>query len=369
MISQSLRDIQSSWRLVIICALVAWVVSLSISYGTMPEYRATATFLIFPNASLTSSRDVVTSLDTLDKQTVTFTYADIMGSNRVFAEAVKLLKLDPLQASKYNFRAEVQPNTNILALIVEGPDPDMAVTLANNMGQAGINYIKGIYQVFDITFLDKAVRPELPFHPTPLRTGAIWAGGGLLVGIVLALLKESIRVPLETLRERAITDKESGAFNIRYFKRAVERELSRSGDTPLSIALLELEGLQDVVDALPAAVLSDLMHKITAVLRNQLRGNDIVARWSKANFAILLPSTPGLAATRTLERLQQVLSAPVEIGVSGDKLNLSPCVGLSSRLQGEVDEEAFFRRAEAALEKARTTGKLVYYYLDGQQEG
>jgi diguanylate cyclase (GGDEF)-like protein len=358
-VSHSFRMIQNSWRLIAICALIAWTVSLFISFGTTPEYHTSATFLIFPNANLTSSRDVVTSLDTLDKRTVIFTYADIMGSNRVLAETAQKLKIDPIILSRYDARVEVQVNTNILALIIEGPDPDLAVTLANNMGQTGINYIKGIYQVFDITFLDKALKPLQPFMPTPLRTGGIWAAFGLLAGVVIAVLKESIRVPLEALRERAITDKVSGAFNQRYFRRCLERELVRSPTEPVTLALLELEGFQELVEGLPEHILTDLLHKVTAILRNQLRGNDLVGRWGRTSFALLLPSTPSSAATRTLERIRQALEEPLEIDSTSDKVNPMPIAGLSTRNNNETCEK-LIEQAEAARDSARQTGRVEF---------
>lgn len=360
MVSHSFRMIQNSWRLIAIFTLAAWTISLFISFGTTPEYRTSATFLIFPNANLTSSRDVVTSLDTLDKQTVTFTYADIMGSNRVLAEAAQKLKIDPVILSNYDARVDVQENTNILALIVEGPDPELAVTLANNMGQTGINYIKGIYQVFDITFLDKAVKPIDPFMPTPLQTGGIWAAGGLLAGIVIALLKESIRIPLEALRERAVTDKVSGAFNRRYFLRCLERELARTPNEQVTLALLELEGLQDVVEGLPEHILTDLLHNVTTILRNQLRGNDVVGRWGQTSFALLLPSTPKTAATRTLERIRQALEEPMEIDSSRDKVNPMPIAGFSTRNSGETCEK-LIEQADTARDNARQTGRVEFY--------
>lgn len=360
MVSQNLRMIQNSWRLIVIFVLAAWTVSLFISYNTTPQYRANATFLIYPNANLTSSRDVVTSLDTLDKKTVTSTYADIMGSSRVFSETATKLKIEPVTLNRYSTRSEVQVNTNILVLTVEGPDPELAVTLANNMGQTGINYIKGIYQVFEITFLDKALPPSEPFKPTPLQTGAIWAAGGLLLGIVISVLKESIRVPIEALLERAVSDKVSGAYNQRYFRRCLDRELLRSPTEPVSLALLELEGFQDLVDGLPEHILTNLFHKVTSILRNQLRGNDLIGRWGRTSFAVLLPSTPGSAATRTLERIRQALEDPLDMVSLKEKVSPNPVAGLSTRQNNETCEK-LIEQAEAACESARQTGRVVFF--------
>jgi capsular polysaccharide biosynthesis protein len=54
----------------------------------------------------------------------------------------------------------VQPDSNILVRLVEGPNPQVAASLANNMGQNGLNYINGLYQVYTLSFLDQAAGAE-----------------------------------------------------------------------------------------------------------------------------------------------------------------------------------------------------------------
>lgn len=115
------RTIQKAWRFILIITLLAWSIALIISNSTTPLYRATATFVISPNADLTSNRDMFTSLDTLDKRTISSTYADILQSNRVYVETARNLNMDALAISRFAPKATVQPDSNILVLSVEGP--------------------------------------------------------------------------------------------------------------------------------------------------------------------------------------------------------------------------------------------------------
>jgi capsular polysaccharide biosynthesis protein len=365
---QSLRQIPRSWRLISIVTLLVWIVSLFISYNTVPIYRASATFLVFPNASLTSSRDVVTSLDTLDRKTVSSTYADIMSSTRVYGEAVQKLKLNPKSLVGYTHTTLVQENSNVLELDIEGSDPEMATLLANNIGQTGINYIKGIYQVFDISFLDQAVRPASPISPQPIRDGAVAAGIGLLLGLVIVMIKEQLRLPLEALRERSIRDKISGAYTQRHFHRLLDQALVRHPEEPVSLAVIELNGLQDLVDGLPEAVLSGLMHQVTVTLHDQLRGHDAVGRWGKIGFSLLLPATPELPAARTIERICRVLVDPVQVEGLDEPVSLSPHAGLACRGPNEMTLE-LIHRVEEVLEIARGTENCVFYPGKNEREG
>lgn len=363
------RVIQQAWWLIAVAALAAWTVSLGISYTSTPLYRASASLIVFPNASLTSSRDVVTSLDTLDKRSITSTYEDILNSERVFEETVKMLNLKMADASGYKRYTVVQADSNTINLVVEGPDPRLSAKLANGIGENSIRYIKGIYQVFDISFLDQAAPPSVRFQPQALRDGAIALGLGFLAGSLLAIIIEQLRVPLESLRKRSITDKITSAYTTRHFKNLLDQEMARSPAEPLSLALLELEGLQDVVDALPEGVLTSLMTGVTETLRRQLRGNDVIGRWGQTSYALMLPGTPGAAATRTMERIRMALVTPVKIGTTGEELLLAPCVGLTDRSDENEPSSQIIERAEKALQRARQSEQKTVYASNEPQEG
>jgi diguanylate cyclase (GGDEF)-like protein len=340
--------------MIAIFILLAWIISLIISHNTVPTYRASATFLVFPNANLTSSRDVVTSLDTLDRKTVSATYAEIMNSARVYGDAIQKLKRSPKTLSDYNHNVLVQENSNVLVLDVEGPDPQTTAALANSTGQTGINYIKGIYQVFDISFLDQAALPAEPISPQPLRDGAIAAGIGLLVGLLVTLVKEQLRLPIEALRQRSIRDRISGAYSQRHFEHLLEHNRSHPSSAPFSTAVIELDGLQDLVEVLPEGVMTVLMHQVAAILDEQLRGNDVVGRWGKTGFGLILPATPEGPAGRTVERICKALAVPLEVEGLDEAVNLAPYVGLSSWKQDETLTE-LLARVEKALEQDRST--------------
>ncbi len=345
-----MKRFQKGWRYLVISIAASLLISLAITVATQPLYRAKATFLVYPNATLTSSRDVVSSLDTLDKQTVTATYADIMASRRVLDDTVKRLSLDSAVISQVRVYPEVQTDTNILVLNVEGPDPEVVTTLANNIGQNGISFIKSIYQVFDITFLDLALEPEKPFRPKPLLTSLIAVGIGLALGIVFLILREVLRVPLETLRERSRIDRQSLAYNRRYFSQALSQHLAGKDEGPLGFSLIHLQGLDDLVETLPERYLTEVLQEVVKRLHAMLRGNDLIARWDQIDFSIMLPSTPEVPATRTLERLLLALEKPVIIS-SSDAIPLIPKAVLVNR---KTDDglEIITKRAEDNLIRA-----------------
>lgn len=362
-----LQSLQRRWRLIAICVLLAWVISLGISLTVTPRYRATATFLVFPNPNLPSSRDIVTSLDTLDKRTITTTYANIMSSDRVFQDSVQQLGLDPNSASQYVASAHVQSTSNIFSLSIEGPDPHTAAALANAAGANGTTYTSGLYQVFEVAFLDLAVPPTQPYSPQPLRDGLAAASTALAVSSLVVIVRARFRTPLDALRRLANIDSASSAFNQRYFKSAVQQTVARNPSEPLSLGLIKFEGLEGVLDMLPVPTQSQLLHAITNTLRNQLRGNDIVGRLDKTIFALLMPATPQPAAERTMARLQKALGEQLTLEATGEKLDLLPAAGLGIWHAGETADE-MLRHTQSALEHALSSETRLAVHRENERD-
>ena len=112
----SSRRFEGGWRIAGIFTSAFLIIALAYSISITPIYQASARFLVYPNANLTSSRDVVSSLDTLDKRTISSTYADILDSNRVYQDTINRLNLPAGQLKDVKVTSEVQTNTNILVL-------------------------------------------------------------------------------------------------------------------------------------------------------------------------------------------------------------------------------------------------------------
>lgn len=353
--------LQSNWRVIAVVTLLACIISVLISLTTTPIYQATTSFIIFPTENLTSSRDVVSSLDTLEQRSVISTYAEIMSSDRVYINTQSEMDTQDVPFARYERSVTIQPESNIFFLNVDGPDPRVAATLANQVGLKGIELIGSIYQVFDIEILDAATMPTVPIVPRPARSLLFFAAGGLLAGAFLVIMNYQIRRPIEAIRERLNSDPESGAFKREYFSSLVERRLAEAPNLPISLGLIELESLKEFAKALPNMVLSDMLSNVTEILKKQLRGNDAVGRWAEATFAIMLPDTPPRPAARTLIRIRQALLAPMQDASKLYRIELKPSVGLTAR---EADEtlSQLYANLEFALEKANQATDRIFIY-------
>ncbi len=310
--------LRRGWWLIVLAGLIALAASLVFSFLAVPQYRATASFILIPSSTaLSNGPDVVRSYDTIGSVSVISTYDQIMNSSRIYTNTLTVLKLQPQDLKDYTYQAAVLPNTTILELTVTGPDPNVAAILANTIGEQTISYADLINQVFVITFLDRAVPPALPISPQPLLNAGVALIFGLVVGSVAAVLREQIRIPLESFRQRARLDPITDVYSSRYFPRLVEEALSQSPEEILSIGLIDLTGMHDAGDALPVASVQWILKRVTNLLRKELRGNDIIGRWNEYGFQVMLPNTSALAATRIFERIHQSLSELLDVSALG----------------------------------------------------
>src|SRR3990172_1802652 len=123
-----LRIIRRGWWLILIAALVAVNLSLVYSYYiARPTYEAVARFIVSPNIQNIESRDLVNSLEALDKRSIISTYAEVLNSHEIINGTLNALGADPAQfEQEYNTFVTVLPDANIIRFSAQGPDPEAA---------------------------------------------------------------------------------------------------------------------------------------------------------------------------------------------------------------------------------------------------
>jgi diguanylate cyclase (GGDEF)-like protein len=347
-----LQMLQRGWWIILLVAVVAFAASLGISYTAVPQYSAVARFIITPGASLTTGRDVVSGLQTLDRGIVA-TYVEVMNSRRILSESLALLNIAPADIEdQYSIVAVELPDSSVIELTVLGPNPSVAADLANTIGNNTIGFARSLNTVYIINILDTAVPPQHPFSPQPVRDAAVALVLGLLVGALLAIVSEQIRVPLEAYRQRVRIDNVTGVYHSRYFTSLLEEELARHPDDVLSLGVVELSGLEDLLDTLPATALQWVLQNVTGTLRKELRGHDLIGRLSDNTFIVMLPATPGFAAKRTFARILQALSQPVTLSQYGVTVEFDPHIG-GAVYSNNISSRDLLEKARNSVDRAR----------------
>ncbi len=347
-----LRTLVRGWWLILLTMLIALEVAVTLDFLATPIYRASARFAVSPNITLmSSSSDVLNSLDTLDKRSIVDTYAEFLNSDRIYSETLSSLNIPAGSLTNYTRTTVVITDSNILELTVEGADPNTAALLANSVGVHAISSIKQLYSAYDISLLDPAVPSRIPIRPVPLRDAGLALALGLVIGSGLAILRVQIQTSLDSFRNQSNRDKVSQAYTRPYLERRLEQELVRYPNSELSFGLVQLEGLRGVIENLPQNLVQDLMRIVTEAFQKELRGNDMISRWDDITYAILLPATSAAPAQRTIDRIGAVISQPVDVKEYGEKISLKPLTSVTTSKANETAEQVI-TRAQSMLRRS-----------------
>ena len=191
------------WWVVALTTLGALSVSFIISYSSRPTFETQARFLVSPAQFLEDERDMIDSLETLDKRSTVATYAEVIGSPSILKATGEQLAVDDEALDSYSVSTSILPEASIIELTITGRHPQLVAMLANTLGEQGIEYIRDKYRIYDINFLDRAQVPEQPASPKPFRDAVLAALLGLGIGIVAILLWDQLGEQTSPEREES----------------------------------------------------------------------------------------------------------------------------------------------------------------------
>ena len=348
-----IRMIQKGWWIIALAVLTALNVTMIMDLYSTPIYEATTRMILLPNTESFAGKDFVSSLSSLDNSSIVTTYADVFDSDFNIDAFINTIDLNDEEIDLYTQSTVVLPDSNVLEIYVTGPDPEIAAQWANGVARTGIDYMKDLYQVYDINILDAAVVPAEPISPQPVRDVSLAGVLGLLVGIILAILRDQLRIPLEAYRQRRFIDAQSSAFNREHFETLLvdQAEISAEQSGIYSVVMIKLNGLVEYYDTLPQQVLNHLLSDVVGILRAGLRGNDSVGRWDDYTFSLLLPDTPLKAAQSIRNRLLKSLTPGMPLASLGEKITLAPGIGVASFNEEDTSDAVVLRAIKSMAEK------------------
>jgi diguanylate cyclase len=171
----------------------------------------------------------------------------------------------------------------------------------------------------------------------------------------IAALENELILVGEMVREDHLT----GSLNRRGMDESLEREIHRANrfDTPLCIALLDLDDFKKINDTHGHATGDEVLVHLVKVVKDTLRKLDIIARFGGEEFMILLPETPAEEAVQIITRLQRELTKRIFMNRDSDENLLITFSAGVALLLPEETQHSLLDRADAALYKAKHAGK------------
>jgi diguanylate cyclase len=138
---------------------------------------------------------------------------------------------------------------------------------------------------------------------------------------------------------------------------AVEREISsvRRKDTPLSVALLDIDNFKKLNDTLGHATGDIALTHLATVARECMRPQDTLARYGGEEFVLLLPDTALDKGIEAMTRLQRELTKKFFLAGT-EKILITFSAGVAQLATDETGADAI-KRADKAMYLAKRAGK------------
>lgn len=152
----------------------------------------------------------------------------------------------------------------------------------------------------------------------------------------------------------AATDSLTGIVNRREFTSVLESELARAQryGTPLALAMYDLDHFKQVNDTYGHHVGDLVLQTVTNLVKRNIRGIDVEARWGGEEFMILMPQSDILAAKNAAEKLRIVIASHRFENVG----YVTASFGVTE-FTSQDDLDSLLKRVDGALYKAKGRGR------------
>jgi diguanylate cyclase (GGDEF)-like protein len=184
---------------------------------------------------------------------------------------------------------------------------------------------------------------------------------GLTFGQVMmisARFQTDLRSYADRFKFEAMHDPLTGAGNRRLFVDQAVRLLAirQRHVRPFSLISLDLDLFKKVNDAHGHAVGDKVLQAVSGALRQNLRGEDVLARVGGEEFAILMPETAYDEALAAAERHRVAIEA-LSIPHRKGEIRITCSFGVTEGLPDDPAPDAIMARADEALYDAKKTGR------------
>jgi two-component system cell cycle response regulator len=175
-----------------------------------------------------------------------------------------------------------------------------------------------------------------------------------------AYLYESLEIAHSTLTEISKRDPLTDVYNRRFLFERLEGEFSRAHRKRSSLAciLLDVDHFKRINDDFGHQVGDAVLIGVGRILKDCLRGQDVVGRYGGEEFLVVLPETDDDGARMVAERIRRAVREASFPGVRDRQVTVS--LGIALKEPGDPmmkTVESLVANADQALYEAKATGR------------
>ena len=166
----------------------------------------------------------------------------------------------------------------------------------------------------------------------------------------LELVNKQLEYEIAQVEYNASYDMVTGVLNRRKFEEILLKEILRAQrySHPLSIILLDIDKFKEFNDNYGHKIGDKVLSSLSALLNENIRNIDTLARWGGEEFVIILPNTSKQDAVHKAESLRDNIASNLSV----DSHSITCSLGVTSYIDGD-DSNSIFIRTDKALYMAK----------------
>ncbi len=161
----------------------------------------------------------------------------------------------------------------------------------------------------------------------------------------------------EALRQESIHDQLTGIYNRRYMEEALKQAVSNAmrRELPISILLFDIDYFKRINDTYGHHTGDVVLREIGALLRANIRGEDIACRYGGEEFLVILP---GASRANAAQRAEELREAAQHLRFCcGETICMTISVGVAVFPEDASDIRDVIAKADHALYRAKHAGR------------
>ena len=169
-----------------------------------------------------------------------------------------------------------------------------------------------------------------------------------------------LKVNVEKSVEYAVVDPMTGLYNRRYLNLHLDSLCKKAFESskPVSIAVVDIDFFKSVNDTYGHDIGDQALVQFSEHIKSNIRNFDMGVRYGGEEFIIVMPETSLSEASLVCERVRDAIArTPFIVSTPKGTLDITCSIGVASlKLDGE-SSEGLIKRADAALYRAKETGR------------
>jgi diguanylate cyclase (GGDEF)-like protein len=170
---------------------------------------------------------------------------------------------------------------------------------------------------------------------------------------------------LEKIKELSITDPLTTLYNRRKMVEEIEQAqiCYEQVKNPFTLAILDLDYFKQINDQYGHVFGDDALKLFASLLKENVRAEDVIARWGGEEFIILFPQTTSQEAINILDRIQGLCNTDL-LFFNEEKVMLSFSAGVCE-YDESCDLDELIKNADQALYDAKAKGRnqIILYKI------